>query len=216
MDQRSWANRTWYRICRWICRVVSVLFFRFRFDGADHFPEEGGALVLSNHQSFLDPAFVGQCHHRRMNFVARSSLRKSLIYRLVAGPLDPIPIEREGMGLGGIKEMLRRAKRGEIIALFPEGTRTKDGSLGKLKPGFAALCKRAKVPIIPAALDGAYQCWPRGRKFPRRGIVQMEYGEPIMPEEYADWDDDRLVQEVAERMADCLARAQQQRARRSG
>mgnify|MGYP002622691741 FL=1 len=194
--------------------MVSVLCFRFRFDGADHFPAEGGALVLSNHQSFLDPAFVGQCHTRRMNFVARTTLSKSLIFRLVAGPLDPIPIDREGIGLGGIKEMLKRAKRGEIVVLFPEGTRTKDGELGELKPGFAALCKRAKLPIIPAALDGAFQAWPRGKMLPRRGIVQMEYGEPIPPDVYADWDDERLVEEVRARIGACLAKAQRIRAMR--
>lgn len=194
--------------------MVSVLFFRFRFHGAEHFPAEGGALVLSNHQSFLDPAFVGQCHSRRMNFVARTTLSSSLIFRLVAGPLDPIPLDREGIGLAGIKEMLKRARRGEIIALFPEGTRTSDGELSELKPGFATICKRAKLPIIPAALDGAFQVWPRGKKFPRRGIVQMEYGRPILPDEYADWNDDRLVFEVTKRMGECLARAQRLRAMR--
>lgn len=215
MDPRPWPNRVWYRFCRWICRVVSVVLFRFRFDGADNLPEVGGALVLSNHQSFLDPAFVGQCHHRRMNFVARESLNRSLIYRLIAGPLDPIPIDRDGMGLSGIKEMLKRAKRGEIVVLFPEGTRTKDGELGELKSGFAALCKRAKLPIIPAALDGAYQAWPRGKKLPRPNVVQMEFGKPILPEVYANWDDDQLVAEVQRRMDECLQRARQGRQQRS-
>jgi len=211
MTQRSWAKRLWYAYLRVVCRLAATCFFRIRCNGREHYPATGGALVLSNHQSNLDPVLVGLTCDRRMNFLARETLFGFAPFRWLIQSLDAIPIDREGLGLSGLKETLRRAKQGEFILIFPEGTRTPDGELQPLKPGFSALAKRAGVPLLPIAIDGAFDAWPRNRKLPRPATIQIEIGEPITPDDAKLLDDRELVEEVQRRLQACLVVARERR-----
>ena len=139
MLQRSLSKRLWYNFLRLPCRLVGVAVFRIRVFGREHVPRSGGVLVVSNHQSHLDPVLIGLSCDRRLNYVARDTLFGFTPFRWLINSLDAIPIDREGLGLGGIKESLRRLKAGEMLQIFPEGTRTRDGDVGELKPGFLAL-----------------------------------------------------------------------------
>jgi 1-acyl-sn-glycerol-3-phosphate acyltransferase len=125
--------------------------------------------------------------------------------------LDAIPIDRDGTGLGGLKETLKRLKRGEQVLIFPEGTRTRDGEVAPLKPGFVTLARRAAAPLVPVGLDGAYQSWPRTAKLPTFARIVMVIGEPIMPALAATLSDDALVQELECRIRACHARARRYR-----
>ena len=168
-------------------------------------------MLLSNHQSHLDPPFVGLIVPRRVNFVARNTLFKNRFFAWLINSLDAIPIDREGLGLSGLKETMRRLKRGEIVLLFPEGTRSPDGEMQPLRPGFSALVQRTGVPIVPVALDGAYQAWPRKAKFPRPGRIQIVVGEPISVETAKSLDDRALVALVDQRIRACFAEARAMR-----
>src|SRR6185369_4246968 len=95
--------------------------------------------------------------------------------------LDAIPIDRDGLGLAGLKETLKRLKRGEMVLIFPEGTRTPDGQVAPLKPGFCAIARRANVPLVPVAIDGAFDAWPRFSPVPRPATIHVEFGPPIEP-----------------------------------
>ena len=148
-------------------RLAAVAVFKIRCFGRELVPQSGGGLVLSNHQSNLDPVLIGLACERRLNYVARTTLFRSAAFRWMVAALDAIPIDREGGGLGGLKETLKRLKRGEMVLLFPEGTRTPDGEVHAIKPGFCAIARRAAVPLVPVALDGAFDAWPRQRRFPR-------------------------------------------------
>jgi len=121
--------------------------------------------------------------------------------------LDAIPIDREGTGLAGLKETLRRLKAGELVLIFPEGTRTRDGEVAPLKPGFIAVARRSRVPLIPVGLDGAYQAWPRTALFPRAGRVAVVIGEPISADQLAAMSDDELLAELEQRILTCHASA---------
>ena len=96
---------------------------------------------------------------------------------------DAIPIERDGLGMGGLKESLRRLKRGEMVLIFPEGRRTGDGEVAPLRPGFTMLAIRSGAAILPVGIDGAYAAWPRQRKYPGRGRICIHYGPPITADE---------------------------------
>lgn len=207
MSQRPLWKRVWYDSLRVIIRMVMVLGCGIRGCGRQHIPGMGGALVLSNHQSHLDPVLIGLCFNRRLNYLARDTLFGFAPFRWLIVSLDAIPIDREGIGLSGIKETLRRLKREEMVLLFPEGTRTKDGWVAPLKPGFCALARRARVPLLPVALDGAFTAWPRWRKFPSRATIQIQMGEPIWPDQVAKLTDDELVAEVQKRLVQCHAAA---------
>jgi 1-acyl-sn-glycerol-3-phosphate acyltransferase len=142
-----------------------------------------------------------------MNYLARDTLFRVPILSQLIKFLDAIPIDREGGGLAGLKETLRRLKAGELVLIFPEGTRTHDGEVAPLKPGFISVARRSRVPLIPAGLDGAYQAWPRTSRLPRFGRIAVVIGEPITAEQVATLSDDDLLNELGQRMRSCHAAA---------
>ncbi|MFT7641725.1 MAG: 1-acyl-sn-glycerol-3-phosphate acyltransferase [Pirellulaceae bacterium] len=200
--QRSFVKRLGYKILHIFCRLCGVIFFRIRVKGREN-QTAGGALICSNHQSFFDPVLVGLAFEQRMNYLARKTLFKFPPFRWLIEYLDAIPIDRDGMGLQGIKETLRRLKRSEMVLIFPEGTRTRDGHVASLKPGFVALARRGKQPLIPVGLDGAYAAWPRESALPRLSTIHICIGEPITAEQIEQWSDHEIVTELESRIREC-------------
>jgi 1-acyl-sn-glycerol-3-phosphate acyltransferase len=141
-----------------------------------------------------------------MNFLARETLFRGAFGRLIAW-FDAIPLQREGLGIAGLKESLRRLKRGEMLLIFPEGTRTTNGAMQPLEFGFVALARRAKVPIVPVAIDGAFQAWPRDQKWPSRYPVRIVVGEMIPSERIMRLGDEQIVAEVDQRLRACWKEA---------
>ena len=107
------------------------------------------------------------------------------------------------MGLSGVKETLRRLKRGEMVVVFPEGTRTPDGLVSAFKPGICALVRRGKVPILPAAVDGAYDAWPRTRRLPRLTAMRTCFGPMLTCEQIDSLTDEQLIVELRRRIIAC-------------
>jgi len=210
------AGRAWYAWMRFLAVTASLVYFRIRCHGRHYVPNSGGVLILANHQSHLDPPLVGMVIPRRVNYVARDTLFKNKLFAALINSLDAIPIDREGLGIGGLKETLRRLKRGEMVLLFPEGTRSPDGEVHPLKPGFSALVRRTRVPILPVGLDGAFDCWPRGTPAPRPRPIHIVIGEPITAEAARSLDDRGLVAMVEERIRACHAQARALRRRAMG
>ena len=183
-----------YDLSRFFSRILIRIFFRGRWSGEENLPCTGGALVCSNHQSAIDPILVGAGVPRRMNYLARESLFRFKPFAWLIRCYNAIPIQREGIGIGGLKETLKRLKRGGMVLIFPEGTRTSDGSILPVKPGFCALVRRGKVPIIPVAMHGAFEAFPRHRMLPRLAKIGIHYGQPISVSEINSMQDDELME----------------------
>jgi 1-acyl-sn-glycerol-3-phosphate acyltransferase len=209
--KRSLVKRVGYTVIKFGFRVMAVAFFMFRCRGRQHIPAEGPVLVCSNHQSVMDPILVGICGGRRMNYLARKTLFRHPVFSALIGFVDAIPIDRDGMGLAGVKESLKRLKHGEMVVIFPEGTRTHDGEVGPLKPGFCALARRAKAALLPVAFDGAFQAWPRTSPWPRFCDLAITFGPPITSEEIAELSDEQLIEECHRRIVACHADARSRR-----
>jgi 1-acyl-sn-glycerol-3-phosphate acyltransferase len=214
MIQRSVAKRFEYRVIQTLCWLVGVMAFGVRCRGRQLVPPRGGALLLCNHQSHLDPMLLGMACQRRLNFLARETLFAFGPFGWLIHSLDAIPIDREGLGLSGLKETLRRVRDDEMVLIFPEGTRSRDGEIVQLKGGFAALARRARVPLVPVAIEGAFQAWPRQRQFPRPGTIEVVFGQPLGPEQVAALDDVQLLAEIEQRLRACHATARANRNRR--
>ena len=206
---RPWLQRFIYDLSRIAVRVVGRLFCRLHFLGQEHFPPAGPALVCSNHQSYLDPMLLGGMCDRRLNYLARENLFHSKFFGRLIRYYDAIPVRREGMSIAGLKETLRRLRRNEMVVIFPEGTRSENGEIQALKPGFCVLARRAKVPLVPVAIAGAFDSWPKGVKFPRPHRICMAAGEPIDADQIASLNDEQLVELLETRIRDCFQRAQQ-------
>ena len=216
MAQRSRFKRWGYAAIRVAARLVGVALFHVRCRDRRRVPASGGVLVCCNHQSALDPLVVGLACDRRLNYLARRSLFRFTLFRWLIEYLDAIPLDRHGLGVEGLKETLRRLKRGEMVLIFPEGTRTCDGEMRSLRPGFGLLARRSGATLLPMALDGTFEAWPRHARYPGLATLQIQFGEPLPPETIAQWDDERLTAEVESRMRGCLARARAARHRFEG
>src|SRR4051794_5400966 len=120
--QRSLTKRLGYDLCQKLARLTGTALFRMRVVGREHVPITGGGLVCANHQSYLDPIVIGSAIDRRMNYLARDTLFRNPLFKRLLNYFDTIPIDREGGGLTGLRETLRRLKQDELVLIFPEGT----------------------------------------------------------------------------------------------
>jgi 1-acyl-sn-glycerol-3-phosphate acyltransferase len=202
-DGRTLLQHWGYDAFRVAARFLGVTLFGLRTAGRQNYPAEGGALICANHQSYFDPVLVGLTCERRMNYLARESLFRVPCLKQAIRFLDAIPIDRDRSGLAGLKETLRRLKRGELVLIFPEGTRTRDGEVQSLKPGFCAVARRSRVPLVPVGFDGAYQAWPRSAKMPTLARAAVVVGPAIEPDEVSSLDDRALVAELERRIRMC-------------
>ena len=193
-DAHGTAGRCLYDTLWVLCRTlaVSVLGFRVRF--AERLPREGGLLVLSSHQSHLDPLLLGLATDRRLSSLARASLYRFKPFAAVITALDAVPIDRDASIVKSMKAVIGRLRAGSAVVIFPEGTRTATGTLGEIKSGFALLAKKAEVPIVPVAIVGAYECWPRTRRMPRPGRIRLEFGRVIPASEIARLDERQITE----------------------
>jgi len=205
MADRPLSSKVWYESLRVLAELAAVLGWQARHSGQSNIPREGGVLVVSNHQSHLDPPLAGLAVPRRMNYLARETLFHFGPFRWLISSLDAIPIDRDGLGLAGIKESLRRLKRGEMVLVFPEGTRTHDGEIQPFRPGFTALAVRSRSAILPVAIEGAYEAWPRRQRLPHPGRISVHYGTPILPNQVKAMAERDLLAEVEHRVRTCHA-----------
>lgn len=206
-----WWGRLLYDLLWVLCRTLAVSLLGFRLGKAEPLPRTGGLLVLSSHQSHLDPLLLGLATDRRLSSLARSSLFNFGPFGRVITALDAIPINREASTVQAMKAVIGRLRGGAAVIVFPEGTRTADGHLGEIKSGFALLAKRGRVPIAPVAIVGAYECWPRSRLLPRPGRVRLEFGPVITAAEVAELDERQLVARCSDALRAVDRRARQLR-----
>lgn len=197
------------KFVRWFFRFSMIVGVKVRVHRLENFPEVpssgGPLLVCANHQSNLDPLLMGVVCPSPINYLAKNSLFDFPPLGWFLRWNDSIPLNREA-GLAGIKETLKRLKRGEAVLIFPEGTRSPDGKLQPIKQGFCTLARRTSAPILPAGITGTRAAWPPG-KGPSFGNVHVVFGESIPFETYQHWSDEELAAEVGKQIAALIAEA---------
>ena len=203
-------NALWY-VLQVIAQPFFAVWFRVRVRGLKHVPRSGGALLLINHQSFLDPLMAVALLSRPVSFLARDSLFRVPVVGWLLRRTYVISINRESAGTGSFRAAVERLQQGFLVGVFPEGTRSADGRLGQLKPGFVALVRRAQVPVIPVGVAGTAAALPRQAWFVRPRTCRVVYGSPLAPEEVEAYcrhgREDELVALVRERMLRCCVEA---------
>jgi 1-acyl-sn-glycerol-3-phosphate acyltransferase len=157
-------------------RIVCAVMFDLKCYGTENVPAEGGVLLVSNHQSYLDPVLLAVKLKRPMSYLAKSQLFKNPAFAWLITSLHAFPL-RQGKGdKGAIEETIRRLQQGHLLAVFAEGTRTEDGNLQPIQRGVALVVRRASVPIVPVVLDGSFQSWPKGSKLFHSHPIRVLYG----------------------------------------
>jgi len=176
----SRGNLTYTSIRR-LCWVFHKLSTRAVFLHSDRVPATGANLIVANHQSFLDPPLIGcDITQRDITYLARASLFKNPILGAILKRINVVPI-RDGEGdVQAIRDIIERLNKGETVLIFPEGSRTYDGQMVPFRDGASLIMRRAKCPVIPVAVEGAFDAWPRTEKLPRRGgRTMVMFGHPI-------------------------------------
>ena len=143
--------------------ILLLTFWRYRIHGRGRVPFSGPLLIVANHQSYLDSGAIGVAvGPRHIDSVAREGLfRIPGLGRLIHW-LHAFPVREDGGGdTRAIKETLARLERGRAVIIFPEGSRTHDGSVEGFKRGAAVIVKRSRCPVLPVAVEGAFDAWPR-------------------------------------------------------
>ena len=173
--------RWWWRLSQGLARAGAGILWKFRAFGLENIPRTGGVLLASNHQSYLDPVLVAMVLPREMHFMARRTLFRNPVFRALIAGYNAFAIERDTADVKGVNSAIARLEAGNILLVFPEGTRTVNGSIGPMKP-VGVIAERAAVPIVPVLIQGAYDVWPKGRGIPHLGRITVVFGKPLNPE----------------------------------
>ncbi len=174
--------------------------FRPWCDGEENIPEDGAAILVSNHLSFSDSIFLPLVLKRRATFLAKSDYftgkgPKGALSRMFFGGTGQVPIDRSGgkASEAALHTGLRILNEGHLLGLYPEGTRSPDGSLYRGKTGAARMALEAEVAVIPVAMIGTYEAQPSGHVLPRLRRIGVRFGKPLDLSRYYGMSEDRFV-----------------------
>lgn len=179
-----------YSTLRMIVRFFFSVIFRYRVIGVENIPKTGPAIICSNHTSVLDPPILGSASNRIIHFMAKEELFRIPLFRNLIQFLHAYPVNRAGGGRLALKRSLELLKEDKILGIFPEGTRTKTGKLGKGRVGAALLASKVGAPIIPTAIVGPYRLF---------GPVKVVFGKPIDPRQF-EAKSSNVVRELTDRI----------------
>jgi 1-acyl-sn-glycerol-3-phosphate acyltransferase len=176
------------------------LVYRPWAEGLEHVPAQGPAIVASNHLSFSDSLFMPLVVPRRVTFLAKSdyftgSGVKGWLTRVFFRGVGQVPVDRSGgkASEAALRAGLRVLRRGDLLGIYPEGTRSPDGRLYRGKTGVARMALEAKVPVIPVAMIDTDKMQPPGRLIPKVMRPGVRVGKPLDFSRYQGMEEDRYV-----------------------
>ncbi len=189
----------------WVCKYILIgpwlrLLFRPQVEGLEHLPVDGAAILASNHLSFSDSIFLPMVCRRRITFLAKSDYFttpgfKGLLTRLFMSAAGQVAVDRSGgrASEAALRTGLRVLGTGELLGIYPEGTRSPDGRLYRGKTGVARMALEAGVPVIPCAMINTHEIQPPGRVRPKIMRVRIAIGAPLDFSRYQGMSGDRFV-----------------------
>ena len=172
--------------------LLKVL-FRPKIIGRRNFPRSGAAILASNHVSFSDSIFLPLVAPRRITFLAKAEYFtgrgiKGMLTKAFFAGVGQVPIDRSGgrASEAAIQTGMRILANGDLLGIYPEGTRSPDGRLYRGRTGVVRMALEAGVPIVPVAMIGTYEIQPTGKIVPKLKRVTIAYGEPLDFSAYAE------------------------------
>lgn len=163
----------------WFARSLMKLFihilYKVRVEGLENLPSDGGYIICSNHINNLDPVVVGTSIPRKMSYMAKEELFHNKLLGFIILKLGMFPVNRSGADISAIKSSIRVLNKGDVLGIFPEGTRNLHRNEMKAKPGLAMIAIKAKVPIVPVAIISDYKLF---------GSIKIQINKPITYNEY--------------------------------
>lgn len=168
----------WYSFVRSLCLWYFKTFHNVRIYGEENVPANTPFILASNHESYFDPPLLSILP-RELTFLARKTLFKNPIFGRFITSLNSIPIDQDKPDMTGLKNIIKASKAGQVVLIFPEGTRTEDGNLNSAMPGIGLVLTKARVPILPVRIYGCYDAWPLGGKITFGAPISIVVGKPM-------------------------------------
>ena len=165
-----------YKIFKVLCRFWYGIILRTRVIGAENIPQNGAFILAANHVSNWDPPFLGTFIDREVCYMGKEELFKNPVMAWICRHLYVFPVKRGAADKTAIKTAVKILRDGKCLGIFPEGTRSKTGKLGRAEAGVSLIAAMTKAPIIPAAIIDTEKIFSRDVKFPRLAVV---YGSPM-------------------------------------
>ena len=183
-------------------------FFRLLYDHEVIFQDAAplsssqGAIIASNHLSFLDPPLIAASYPEEIAFFARSTLFTNHFFKFLISKLNAHPVGR-GTDLNSIKLACKLIEEGKKVLIFPEGTRSHDGKLCPFKRGIALLALRTKAPIIPTYIHGTFDIWPKNQKLPSLfgKKTACVFGKPIFFDAFTQKEEADIIMRIHNEIA---------------
>jgi 1-acyl-sn-glycerol-3-phosphate acyltransferase len=163
-----------------LSRLVGRLFFRLRVVHRERMLQSGPVILAMNHQSYLDPSLAGSTCDRAVYFLARRTLLDVPLLGWLLPKLNVIPVNQEGIDRSALKALIRVLQAGNGALVFPEGSRTVDGSLQPAEPGLGLVIAKTLAPVVPMRIFGAHEALPRGGGGLHFVPITIVIGEPIL------------------------------------
>jgi len=175
-----------YPIAKNTVGLITNLYVR-RINGIKNVPKKGPYIIATNHGSYMDHLILQNCWARKFNRVIHFLAKKEHFHglqKLWHIYFKAIPLDRQSGGEDALKKAINYLKKGKIIGIYPEGTRTLTGKLQKAKTGVARLALTSKVPVLPVGLIGTFEILPKGKVLPRCKKAIMNIGKPMYFKKY--------------------------------
>jgi long-chain acyl-CoA synthetase len=205
---RPLAERFWYGLSR-LLQIFSHDRFRLRVSGAEKLPLRGPYIISSNHQSFLDPVILGSVLpwpvFRNAFAVGTSEIFGSGFMRRLARWLRVVVVDPDANLIPAMRAGAFGLRHGRILILYPEGERSIDGAPKPFKKGAAILSLHLQAPIVPVAIEGFHEAWPRGKPFQKFAPLRIQFGDPLCPPPQAAASEaayDKLTAELESRIVE--------------
>jgi 1-acyl-sn-glycerol-3-phosphate acyltransferase len=180
------------RVLRVTIAILLRLLYRVRVLGKENLPAEGGYVLAGNHVSYLDPMLLWCVATPPAHFMARSDLFAKQFLSWFLPRVWAFPITRDSADRTAIKRATSLLQAGEVVGIFPEGTRRVPGELeagaSEAHAGVAFIALRAGAPVVPVGISGTERALPRGAKIPRFPRVTIRFGSPVCPEEFEGYE----------------------------
>lgn len=180
-----------FRFARFVRGSIGQLLlaiYRVRFIGTDNIPE-GPAIIAGNHVSYLDPSLLWCRRGRPIHFMAKAPLFDMPVMGWVLPRFWAIPVHQGSADRAAISAATELLDAGELVGIFPEGTRIRHGgadALGEGQGGVAFIAMRANAPVVPVGIAGTERAWPEGQRLPRFPRVTILFGEPVRPDDFTE------------------------------
>lgn len=168
-----------------IVQMISQDRFDLRVSGLEKLPERGPCIICPNHQSFIDPIVLAGVVpwplFREAFSLGTTEIFGAILPKRAARLLKVIPVDPDAALVSALRAGAYGLRRGKVLVLFPEGERSIDGVPRNFKKGAAILATHLRIPIVPVAMDGFFEVWPRGKKYQGPHPLRIAFGDPISP-----------------------------------